>query len=791
MTLTHDSRTLVTFTLEVDGAAAAAEGSRLQATLDALQPCGYRHRMQAIAVRERGGAVSATFRYPMIDDGRYDPPVGGARSRLWVMGEYRFRMVLTDGESTIAEDTLVVDPHHYFPRNHKDVMAIDASTQCISCAPRQSLYLDEPEAAVLLSIRRHRVSHARVAVDVTHPEGEAALAGPWRFTLGDRPIEHRFSIDGWDDGEYWVRVRMLEAERAIGAYCVRKFWVQRPTDTSRPEALELAGVPEVLVDDYSFEAVEGMRFLPAAIDNAPCPAFANTEPHENRGLYIDEIEWNASRARYECVYRNALETYEDAPTGAERTGLRMLAVSPDGIIWSKPRLGIVAYAGSTDNNILRDETADATTPEGRLTADLAKATFRFYDAERDGPVDLAGVFVTGHKGSFPFDAQGLDAARQAGFDPQWGEYWPFWRRGDEYLVLSREPLLYSGIGMDLMHTTETIRSSVELIDRHSRHGGGIRRLLFYFRPASPSYPPHDADWDNQPMSLRCLAVLWTEDGLTYHRRFVIGPDAYDPIGTEFYSMGFLQRAGTHGDLEGRAVIDMTYSKINQSFRRRNLYLGSTLLHWGLPQTQAPELIWTRDFINFHRFRDRRRSLVALGEGGTFDAGMVRERYQYWELDGWWWYYYTGINTRHNGYGIMARHPTLEDAREKVWNQRRAPYFSTWEGHFADGKATVYLPGLARLRPYRMAFAEPTDIRGTLLSAPIRVEQAHLHLNAQTEPDGSVICEVVDAAGRTIRGPAAFSGDDADAQIADVSELAGQAVRLRFTVERGRLYAFLI
>ncbi len=784
MTLAHDSHTLVTFSLEM-GREAAGAASRLHATLHAIQPCGYRQLVRAIAVRACGSTVRATFRYPMVDDGRYDPPAGVARPKLWIMGEYRFRVVLDDGGTDVAEDTLAVDPHDYFARNHKNVMAIDASTQCLSCAPRQSLYFDETEASVVLSIRRHRVSGAHVAVDVTRPEGTEPLAGPWRFTLDDRLLEHRFSIDGWGDGEYWVRVRMLESGRPIGAFCVRKFWVQRPTESPRPHTLELGGVPEVLVDGYSFDVVEDMRFLPASIGNAPGPMIASTEPHENRGLYVESIDWNAERERYECVYHNALETFEDAPTGASRAGLRMLAVSSDGVRWEKPSLGLVSYAGSNDNNILRDETGDPTTAEGRLAADLANASFRFYDAERDGAVDLAGVFVAGRKGPFPFDAPGLEAARSLGFDPQPGEDWPFWRRGDEYLVLTREPLLYSGQGMDLRHTTESIRASVELVD------GSIRRLLFYFRPASPSHPPHDADWDNQPMSLRCLAVMWTDDGLTYHRRFVIGPDAWDPIGTEFYSMGFLQRFGTHGDLQGRPVIDMTNAKVNHSFRPRNLYLGSTLLHWGIPQTQAPELIWTRDFITFHRFRERRRSLVPLGEGGSFDAGMVRERYRYWEFGGWWWYYYTGINTRHNGYGIMARHPSLEDAREKVWNQRRAPYFSTWEGHFADGKATEYLPAVVRMRPYRMAFAEPEDVRGRLVTAPIRVQQECLRLNAQTEPDGAVTWEVVDAGGRVVRGPGTFRGDDADARVADLSGLSGQAVRVRFTVERARLFAFLL
>ena len=163
---------------------------------------------------------------------------------------------------------------------------------------------------------------------------------------------------------------------AIGAWCVRKFWVQRPTERPRPQTLELGGVPEVLVDDYCFEVVEGMRFLPAAIDNAPGPMIASTEPHENRGLYVESIERNAERERYESVYRNALETYEDAPTGAERAGLRMRRGQPGRRPSGRSRASASwTYAGSTDNNILRDETGDPTTAEGRLAADLARRPF--------------------------------------------------------------------------------------------------------------------------------------------------------------------------------------------------------------------------------------------------------------------------------------------------------------------------------------------------------------------------------------------------------------------------------
>ena len=100
-------------------------------------------------------------------------------------------------------------------------------------------------------------------------------------------------------------------------------------------------------------------------------------------------------------------------------------------------------------------------------------------------------------------------------------------------MLTGEPILYLGIGMDLMHTSETIRCHVE----GPGNGSDRARLYFYFRPASPAYPPHGAPCDNLHLGLRNLAVMWTDDGITYHRQFVLAPDGYDRLGTQFYAMG--------------------------------------------------------------------------------------------------------------------------------------------------------------------------------------------------------------------------------------------------------------
>jgi len=294
------------------------------------------------------------------------------------------------------------------------------------------------------------------------------------------------------------------------------------------------------------------------------------------------------------------------------------------------------------------------------------------------------------------------------------------------------------------------------------------------------------------LGLRCLAVMWTDDGLTYHRQFVLGPDRYDRLGTQFYAMGLLQRFGTLGDTPGRPLLNKGLHKINQAFPKRNLYLGSVLVHWGIEQIQEPELIWTRDFLHFKRFNGHRRSLIESSGPGTYNHGMIRDRYKYNEFDGNWWYHYTAINTRHNGYGIMARGRNLEQVRDERPNHADAPYFTTWEGYWADGKQTKYLPAIAQCRPYRVAHAEPTDMEGQLITHPIKVDGRELRLNAATERGGLIRLEITDTSGIAL-GPSLvkFRGDAVDKVVADLSAWHGQLIRIRFSLNRARIYAFQI
>ena len=826
--------------------AASAEGRNLSAKVTIRQPQGYTQVVETSDIELDSGKARIGILYPLIDDGRFDPS-HGTWNGAWEMGEYRFDTVLHRGGVEVCRDRLTLDPSNFYPSDHRYVIAVDAKNQFIECAPRQSLYSDEGEALFLIRIREHRVTRCSVEVDVTRHEQSERLAGPWKLRLSGGFQEKSFSIRGWKDGEYWIRIRFLDGGEPVGPFCVRKFWKQAAAEVSPPDIIELQGYPEVLVDDYSIGEARGVQFVPVPMESDHEPVVPQTEEYEEEGMRLQSLTWNGDQNRFEGVYQNFLRSGDKKADQEKRKHLKMLIVSSDGDEWRKPSLGIVGYHGSRANNIIADETDDSPQQEQEEKYDIEHARFRFYDPESDGPVDMENVFLASGKGYFPFACRSLPGreeldrlakaekgelkgARADGlgvmkagepvgeevitdkdiFRPRGGEHWVFEKRGDLYLVLNREPVLYLGIGMDLLHTTESIRCHVEYTGRLGNAGGVRKRLFYYFRPGSPAYPPHGAPCDNMHMCLRCLAVMWTDDGFHFERRFVIGPDACDPVGMQFYSMGMFQKFGTFGDAPGRPVLNKCLSKQNLAFHRRNLYLGSTLLHRGIEQTQAPELIWTRDFMSFRRFTDHRRCLIENGKGGAFDAGQVREQYRYCEKDGCWWYSYTGVNTRHNGYGIMAgdfKNPA--DLAAQRWNQAEASYFSTWEGHFADGKATRYLPGLARCRSFRVACAEPVEVEGVIATRPVRVQQDVLVLNASTDPGGFIGVEIERISTRIEPGdrlkgdgtgkPAGknevieyrFEGDETEAQAADLSEWRDRVIIIRFTLHRARLYAFCV
>ena len=123
------------------------------------------------------------------------------------------------------------------------------------------------------------------------------------------------------------------------------------------------------------------------------------------------------------------------------------------------------------------------------------------------------------------------------------------------------------------------------------------------------------------------------------------------------------------------------------------------------------------------------------------------------------------------------------------------------GECSTGLATLRRDGFASVSdewPSGVARVVSPD-RASLTTRPVRFSGGHLFVNASI--DGSIRVEVLDVAGRAIepfsldrtlpvtgdatRLPVRWSGG------ADLAQLAGQAVRFRFTLSRARLYAFWV
>jgi hypothetical protein len=124
------------------------------------------------------------------------------------------------------------------------------------------------------------------------------------------------------------------------------------------------------------------------------------------------------------------------------------------------------------------------------------------------------------------------------------------------------------------------------------------------------------------------------------------------------------------------------------------------------------------------------------------------------------------------------------------------------GVCSTGLATLRRDGFASLTDGR-ASGQPTRLRSSstqsVTTRPVRFAGSHLFVNADVA--GTLLVEVLDREGRVIQPYSAanavpVTGDSTRAAVSwrgrpGVKELAGEVVRFRFTIDRGRLFAFWV
>lgn len=252
------------------------------------------------------------------------------------------------------------------------------------------------------------------------------------------------------------------------------------------------------------------------------------------------------------------------------------------------------------------------------------------------------------------------------------------------------------------------------------------------------------NWQGRRGRKRVIATLRTEgkDLTRWEKKTFIYPDDQDDPNTQFYGM-----------------TPFTYGDLLLGFLHVFHYKGP-----GPANDDGPmdvQLVHSRDGRTWHRLEDR-RPVIPVGVKGSFDGGMIMGTacgagVHGDELIA----YYTAANTTHG-----AR---VED---KLFSIGRA----TWPR-------------------YRLVALEAGDKPGTIVTKPFKSEGDKLEVNVDAG-DGWVRIELLDEAGKEIPG---FSGKAAKQHKGvdklrltpkwELSKLKGTTMKLRFTLQNAKLYAF--
>ncbi|MCC7086670.1 MAG: hypothetical protein IT427_16850 [Pirellulales bacterium] len=737
-----------------------------------------------VEIRERTARWKIT--YPLIDEGRFDVE-SGTWSGYWLMGEYQFRVDFLDGDRVVQAAKASIDPMSLCPRDKYGPIFTKYPRQFIECAPLRPAFIDSDQMQFTIRTIPERVSTCMAVADVTAPRDDTILAGPWTLELHGDALQREFETSGWPRGEYWIRVRLQQDGKPVGPHLIRKVWKEiLPSIKLRNRPMRLGHRYQMLTGASDLAAIEGIRFVPDRLVKQPDhPLVIMDKPWETELLYYKSLHFDASNAEFVLEYELA---GGDRQRDGERAALPATvcrAVSKDGLSWTKPSLGLVEYRGSRDNNLVPpDKEFVPPRMQGRvdtLLHNCTRAKFRPYDPRDDGPVNMQYVFVTSIKRSF------VNQCSDPSSKPYCTGAWPMERRGDTYLVLTQEPLLYSGTGMDLHHSTEQITLHVE-----DRSTGA---LYYYFRPGAPSYPPHDAPYDNMHMVRRCLGVVWTKDGVNWERRLIAVPDENDAQGTQLYSNSLYTSEREADSARPAMALENHWSQAavsegQQAFCTFTIFDAKRNRLW-------PELVAMDDLLHWRRF-DSRSKFIPNGPSGSYDYGLIKIATSYHHFGNEWWFPYQAINTLHQDYIGLAKVDSVRQLQQQYPNYAEIPGFVDWEQYWQRCKSMRYYTGIARCASGRVCHAEAIAGMGSLQTAPFVLQGSTLLINGIVPANGSLQVELLDEFDKVISGfdqatCRPIEGDSLALTVAwehgRMSSLQGRVVSLRFLLKGSQLFGY--
>jgi hypothetical protein len=373
---------------------------------------------------------------------------------------------------------------------------------------------------------------------------------------------------------------------------------------------------ELFLDDTLIATMNGVK----RVVNQPRryegnPLLKSQGPWDEKIIQHMGLIYDEKLGLYRCWYRG----FDKADKGAANC----YAYSRDGLQWVQPKLGLVAYNGSTDNNIVRDRCngfyfAD---PLARLGEPYICMTAKLSYGSGDGPFKQILVrsedglrwqwgkveTVSGYAG-WPYDRiRGI--AGVMGIDRPLMHSPAYFRKIEKLVIADKEgeadimkPYHWARVGWDLLHWQDPVKSGLTMTEKNNEAWYGFK----CFDMGSIVLGISDAYHGTRPGRWIDFQLACSRDG--YHWSHVANQDTFFPIGPK-------------GSWDGGMVWSAVLIETPGSDEWRLYYNGSSVLHDLGDET--PENLFP--FYNLGVAFLRKDGFVSLERDGNADEVVVVTR----------------------------------------------------------------------------------------------------------------------------------------------------------------------
>ena len=389
----------------------------------------------------------------------------------------------------------------------------------------------------------------------------------------------------------------------------------------------------------------------------------------------------------------------------------------------------------TSANIFSGDISPLAKPDwGKKRDANGKIQYRFYDPEKDGPVQLNQLlceFISpSAKGTIGYDNYDWNVMR-----PSPAHVWTVWYKSPgEALIVGKNSLIS---GFPPVGNLEAPNSGSDLHFGQWLSDDG-KTLYFGFGRHLIRYAPYRAEYDNMPDRARIVGIWRTTDGINWEQGYVAPPDKSKPKADQHYGGNNIRLPHGAGL---RIAILYRYSAYYQQ------------ISW--------EVIYSWDGFRWTRFQ-REPQLLANGPLGSWYhcGGYVKEfalehNGKCYQLMNWVNDHYHFQSEIVHGSVNKIDHMTGAYMKNRygVRNLEKWPFFkehfdNSWDKlaeHTRNAKSSV---GIMEYRYDGFFYASAKDEEARMLTKPIKADGG-LKMNAAIHDGGYIEVTLLDMQGNAI------------------------------------------